>query len=401
MVGGRQRVSGEAQDASGRMKRLLVVGPLPPPVGGVESVTQAVLESGAVFAGFRVAHCDTTKRRPKESQGKWDFENVRWAMVHFLRMARAVYAFRPDVVYMPVTATWTGFWRDAVLAAIARLGSAKVVGHVHGGWFDRILQARGIRGWLVAHSLGCFDALLTLGQAWRRSVMAHGYRGRVEVMPSMCRRAVFEAAESFERDYERAGPPVGLYVGHVGRNKGVLDLLEAVARQRDRAARLIVVGPPQFEGDWECVLERHRKLNLVGRVVLTGPLQGEALYERFRMSDYLVLPSYWEGLPVVFLEAGAFGLPVIGTPVGAVPDLLTHGRNALLVPPGDIDALAAAIERLRHDAAERARLGRQLRADIRSYHPDVVSERIVALLEDELASARRLPITEKPEGEEN
>ena len=80
--------------------RLLVVGPLPPPVGGVETVTGAVLESFC-FADFDVAHCDLTKGRPKSTQGKFDLGNLRWALIHFGRMRRSLREFRPDVVYMP------------------------------------------------------------------------------------------------------------------------------------------------------------------------------------------------------------------------------------------------------------------------------------------------------------
>ncbi len=68
-------------DRETRRPRLLVVGPLPPPIGGVETVTQAILESGA-FRAFQIAHCDTTKGRPKQTQGRFDLENMLWALRH-------------------------------------------------------------------------------------------------------------------------------------------------------------------------------------------------------------------------------------------------------------------------------------------------------------------------------
>ena len=98
-----------------RRPRLLVVGPLPPPVGGVETVTQAVLESPA-FADFDVTHCSTTKGPTKEKVGRFDADNILWALRHFSRMSAAMTRSRPDVVYLAVSGTWSGFLRDAVLA---------------------------------------------------------------------------------------------------------------------------------------------------------------------------------------------------------------------------------------------------------------------------------------------
>src|SRR5262245_34973891 len=95
--------------------RLLILGPLPPPIGGVETVTQAILESDA-FREFDVAHADTTKGRPKQTQGRFDLGNFVWAARHIARVMEAVRRHRPDIVYMPVAGTWSGFLRDMALA---------------------------------------------------------------------------------------------------------------------------------------------------------------------------------------------------------------------------------------------------------------------------------------------
>src|SRR5215471_7634356 len=115
-----------------RKPRLLIVGPLPPPIGGVETFTQAVLESPELDA-FEIAHCDTTKRRAKAFQGRFDATNMAWAFTHWGRLLRDVARFRPDVVYVPVSGTLSGVLRDLVLAALARRAGALVIGHQHAG----------------------------------------------------------------------------------------------------------------------------------------------------------------------------------------------------------------------------------------------------------------------------
>jgi glycosyltransferase involved in cell wall biosynthesis len=360
--------------------RLLVLGPLPPPAGGVETVTRAVLDSNA-FADFEVHHCDTTKKRSKDTQGRFDLGNLVWAGIHFARMTAAVLRFRPHVVYMPLTATWSGFWRDAVLASIAKCGRAKVIAHVHGSWLDRILAARGTTERMVRFCLTRFDALLMLGDHWKQMICGYGYAGKVRIVPSTFERPVFEAGEDFARDYAVAEPH-GLFVGQLGRGKGVLDLLHALARIKAAGAapRFTLVGGPQFSGDWEAILRLRDELGLTQLVEMTGILLGNTLYERFRRADYFVLPSYYEGLPIVLLEAGCFGLPVITTAVGSVPDLIRHESNGLLVTAGNVAELQRAIERLRGDAPVRERFGVALKRSVLPYHPDAICRKIAAVV---------------------
>ena len=383
--------------------RLLVVGPLPPPIGGVETVTQAILESKA-FDGFQVTHCDTTKGRPKQTQGRFDFGNTVWALRHFWRMAVAVARVRPDVVYLPVAGTWSGFLRDAVLAWIGRRSRARVVGHVHGSDFHFVLERGGLNGRLVRGGLAQFDRLLVLGERWKRLVEDYGIRAEVAIVPSTLRREAFERGASFHRpppgnDAEPAPPGErpgharernvqGLFVGQVGRRKGVFDLLAAIKRVKDMDVpfQLTLVGPAELEGEWEDLLERRRQLGVEDVTEFAGPLQGEPLYDCFRRGEVFVMPSYTEGLPVVLYEAGAFEMPVITTGVGAIPDLVVDGRNGLLVEPGQIEQIVQAIVRVVRNPDERARMGRQLKQDIAAFHPDRVCARIAAEVQQALAS---------------
>src|SRR4029079_19174677 len=80
------------------------------------------------------------------------------------------------------------------------------------------------------------------------------------------------------------------------------------------------------------------------RVRFTGWADERAVREHLAASRAMVLPSHAEGLPVVIMEAFALGRPVISTTIAAIPELIEPGRSGWLVPPGDADQLAAAIE---------------------------------------------------------
>ena len=338
-----------------RKPRLLIVGPLPPPIGGVETFTQAMLESPE-FAPFELAHCDTTKGRAKAFQGRFDAANLAWAFEHWARLVRVTSRFHPDVIYVPVAGTLSGVLRDLVLAAIARRAGA-----------------------------------LVLGEPWRRMFESYGLRCPIAICPSTLLREVFDRGAAFTREPRREPPARILYVGQVGRRKGVLDLLEAVARLRREglAVELTVVGPEKLSGELEEARARAAALGLDSKARFTGALTGEALYAHYRDHDLLALPSYNEGIPAVLYEAGAFGLPVVTTPVGAIESLVRDGANGFLVKPGDVDALTDRLRRLATDHDLRARLGDRLRADVASYHPDRAAARVVTAVRELLTRKGR------------
>jgi glycosyltransferase involved in cell wall biosynthesis len=101
----------------------------------------------------------------------------------------------------------------------------------------------------------------------------------------------------------------------------------------------------------------HRALGLGERFRFLGR-RHDAL-DLLAAADIVVLPSHWEGLPVVLMEATGVGATIVATSVGGVPQVVQDGVNGLLVPPGRPDALADAIERLVHDPGLRRRLGSQ------------------------------------------
>jgi glycosyltransferase involved in cell wall biosynthesis len=373
-----------------RKPRLLVVGPLPPPIGGVETFTQAILES-AEFAPLDMAHCDTTKRRAKSSQGRFDALNLAWAFVHFGRLLRDCGRFHPDVVYVPVAGTTSGVLRDLALAALAKRTGALVLGHQHAGDIRDVLAKGGWLGRLVRAGFAQFDSMLVLGEPWRELFQGWGLACPIAVCPSTLRREVFEQGAAFTRVRRRDGPARILYVGQVGRRKGVHDLLRALRRLLGEkvAVELTIVGPAQLEGELEAACALATELRLDGPVRFTGALTGESLYEHFRAHDLFALPSYNEGIPAVLYEAGAFELPVVTTPVGAIPALVRDGANGFLVTPGDVDALTDRLRRLATDHDLRARLGAQLKRDVDAFHPDRAAARIVAATRELLARKGR------------
>jgi glycosyltransferase involved in cell wall biosynthesis len=152
-----------------------------------------------------------------------------------------------------------------------------------------------------------------------------------------------------------------LFVGRLVERKGVTHLVEAVGRLApDLRARLSVIGDGPERVSLEAQIARD---GLGDRVTLRGRVSEVELRDAYAAADVFVLPSILdargdtEGLGVVLLEAMSYGVPVIGSDLGGISDIVRDGETGLLVPPADPAALAAALERLTRDPALAARLG--------------------------------------------
>jgi glycosyltransferase involved in cell wall biosynthesis len=178
--------------------------------------------------------------------------------------------------------------------------------------------------------------------------------GSVEVIPSGVDLPGEVAAE--------AEPPEVLYAGRLSPEKGVAELAEAA-----RGLNLVVAGDGPL---------RDRVPGALGFVPHD---ELEALYRR---AAVVVCPSHREGFGVVAMEAMAHGRPVVASAVGGLLDLVVDGETGLLVPPGDVGALRAALDRLLADPDLRRRLGEAGRERIRDHFSwDTVTRATIALYE--------------------
>jgi glycosyltransferase involved in cell wall biosynthesis len=154
----------------------------------------------------------------------------------------------------------------------------------------------------------------------------------------------------------------------------VSTLVEAAGLLKDPSARLLLVGDgperPKLERDAE-------RIGVGDRLHFVGFFAHDRLPAVLAHADLLVLPSLYEELGTVLLEAMQTALPIVASKTGGIPDVIEDGVNGMLVPPGEPEALARAIDRLLADRDLARRLSEEAQQRAKDYDWEVLAERVL------------------------
>lgn len=344
--------------------RVLMIGTAPDGRGGVASVIE-VLRAGGLFERESVRYLASHRAGSRRVK-------VSAALAAFWHMSLACMHARPAVVHAHC-ASRGSFARKSLLLLIARAAGCRTIFHLHGAEFDLFAGAESgvaVRWW-IRRTLEKSSVVIALSDSWAAFLRGYAPAARVVVVPNS---VPLPAAP--ERDQEQAGRI--LFLGRADAGKGVYELLAAVAALAPAFPQLhLVIGGV---GELDALRGHATALGIGDRVSLPGWIDAVARARELASAQVFCLPSHAEGLPMAMLEAMAAAKAVVATTVGGIPEAIADGVNGLLVVPGDVPALAAALGALLADGALREQLGDNARATIaRRFSTDVAMTALSAL----------------------
>jgi glycosyltransferase involved in cell wall biosynthesis len=200
-------------------------------------------------------------------------------------------------------------------------------------------------------------------------------QARITVLPNVAPLPPSLPDRDEARERLGADGPMLAFAGRITKQKSLGVALDALASVEDVSLLIAGDGP-----DLPYVRRRVAELGLDGRVRFLGPLVRDEVLTLFRAADASLLTSSWENFPHTVVESLAVGTPVIATSVGGVPELVRHGENGLLVPPGDAGELVDAIRRLIGEPALRERLAAAAAPSVEKLRPETVYSRLEEIL---------------------
>ena len=260
-----------------------------------------------------------------------------------------------DLIHVHMAAN-ASFARKALLVKKAFKASVPVLIQEHGGDFNQFYDKLDDKEKATVKKVfSMADMLIVLSEEWKQ--FFENIIGKTKKI-TVLHNGVIVPEKGIE-DYHRHNV---LYLGRLSEKKGIYDLLKVISSVKASVpdAHFYICG----DGEMEQVKSEVERLGIQPYVTLPGWVRGAEKNEILSRCEILVLPSYYEAMPMVVLEAMSCGYAVIATDVGGIPQMIQSEKNGILIKPGELDRLAEnIIEVLKNDWL-RTQIGRSARQTV-------------------------------------
>jgi glycosyltransferase involved in cell wall biosynthesis len=318
-----------------RRPKALIVGPHPPPPGGMANFI-ANLKSSRIVDFYSIRGFDTDY--PRSIKGTRILE-ILYLPVMYLRYAITLLFNSPDLVHVH-SPSFNSFFKHTLFASFAKGRGIPVLLHIHGGRFRDFFNASSDkRKKRIRELLSKPDLLAVLSDEWKEFFSEITDSKNIRVIEN---GVPLERFTPVDHGSKSSGVKI-LFVGAVKESKGVDDLLQAIVTvcQKHPEIQLAIVGGGDLNKYEKIATEKGINKN----IHFTGVLTGDDLVKKYSDANIFILPSHAEGMPLVLLEAMSMKLACIATNVGAIPGILKP-EGGILINPKDIEALTNSMLKL-------------------------------------------------------
>lgn len=355
------------------MTKVLVVATSRKTRGGITSVVKAH-ETGEQWNRF---HCEwiETHRDGNLLVKSW------WMLCGWLKFIVKLPSC--DLVHIHTSEPPSAFRKRVLFMPLCKMMRKKVIVHFHA--FSPETTIRSKYRVLYHYLFSKADCVIVLSEYWKREVKKEIPETKVEVIYNPCLAEVKDLSVGFA-DYDGPKPKKYsiLYAGTVNLRKGYADMIKAFAKIAPRYPDWEIVFAGNGEIEQGKILAK--ELGISSQTIWLGWVNGADKNRAFREATIFCLPSYAEGFPMSVLDAWSYGLPVITTPVGGIPDVAKDGENMLLFSPGDVDALASCMKYMITDVELRKSISRASIDFARNrFNIETINEEVGELYEKVLA----------------
>ncbi len=301
--------------------KVLMIGPSRKALAGIASVLNIYNDT---LPGFR--HLSTNSIRGFAAGAVALAKTIALMPIERMRGRRILHVH---------AATGKSFIRKRFIMNWGRLLGFKIIYHCHGGNSREYFNNVGVEH--IGKLLNRCSAIIALSKSWQDYFTSTFNHPNVYIVPNPL-TPIPKVVQ------KKPTAPLGLlFLGNIVEAKGIFDLLEVIAENRNRwrgRVKLSIGGNGENERLKEFIRTRE-----IGEIVnFVGWVDGEKKEQLFAENHVLILPSYIECLPMTIIEAMGHGLGVISTPVGGIPEMVMPGENGILFKPGDLKAMGAAID---------------------------------------------------------
>lgn len=331
--------------------RILFIVPLPPPVHGSSMVCQSIQESSLIRHSFHTDFVNLSTSRRMDEIGKRSLWKAFRFAGAYLKVFYKLVSRRYDACYLAITCHGVGFLKDAPFVELCKLFRRKVILHQHNKGLSKDVCRWPYR-WLMPEVYRDAEVIL-LSERLYADVSSVVGREQVHICPNGVSSPL---TISVMRHH---AVPRLLFLSNLMESKGVYVLLEACRCLKENAYSFVCdfVGGETTEINRQRFDDEVRERGLEDCVFYHGPQYGADKERFFREADIFVQPTFEDCFPLTLVEAMRYGLPVVSTDEGAIPDMVVDGENGFVCPRKDVEALVNALKKLLNDNELRKQMG--------------------------------------------
>lgn len=267
------------------------------------------------------------------------------------------------------TAADASFWRKSCFIRLAKFFNRKVILHVHASRFKDFYNESNEKKKIIQNIL-LTDVLIVLSKSWKEWFQTIGIpEKRIIVLNNI---VDYPQIETKHREDDKMHL---LFLGEIGRRKGVFDVLKALVKDKKFFEDRIVfkIGGNKMEKELTSFIKDNHLQNFVN---FEGWVSGDKKIQLLNWADVFILPSFNEGLPISILEAMSYGCAIISTPVGGILEILHDNENGIVVKPGDIESIGNAVKTLIQSSSIK-QMGEESKQFVLPFLPQNVFDRLV------------------------
>ena len=327
-------------------KKVLILS-VPPPFGGGEIRAKQLSNYFSENPDFIIIE-NSNKSKNKSNQGKVLLSNVFINISYIIRNVLTIVKVRPAAVYMSIPKNFIPLLKVLPVLITTKLFGGKVIGELAGRNFY-FLETKGMSYWLGLRILKTFNSIRVLGESVNHTLKSHGLTSNVVIDNGV---AILDQKHNTVKSINEKSVTIG-FVGALHEKKGIYILVQIanLLKASDVNFTLEIAGEWGDTEDKINVQNYIEQNNLTEKIKFLGLIHNEEKWEFYKKIDVFVLPSYNEGQPLVLIEAMGFGIPIVCSGVGAIPDTVTSGYNGFIIKEFSVTKYTNTIKKLLMDEA--------------------------------------------------
>ncbi len=325
---------------------------LPPPIHGASLVNKNIVDSELIKRSFNIKTIELRFVSDLKQMGRFSIQKILLIIPLIWRLIKTLIRFKPDLVYYTITPKGFAFYRDALLVSVIKISGINIAFHLHSrGIQDSISRNK------VKKSIYKFvfknTHIISLANSLNDEFDGLPIKS-IHILPNGINDHQFNTSKREDTT------PIILFLANLFRNKGIYVFLDIMKQLKEQSVdcKANIVGK---DGDLSPseLISLTEQYGIADITNVSGALYGEQKYKAFEEASVFIHPSLDEAFPLTILEAMQAGTPIVGSSVGAIPEMIKSNITGFICQPGDVSEFSEKLKLLITDQSLRKRMGEE------------------------------------------